>query len=441
MRKLLSAILCGTIILGMSGCSDRSEKYQDCEPGNRYIMLDGVMETDNGYYARRINHMGNMLELCYYDKESGKAIYLCSKPECSHDGGEFCTATDKDIEPDHITMSDGYVYISGTEYSKADETLSWKLYRANADGTEFTEVCTFQKQKNLENVGRAVTSTYYMDDLIIHRGYAIVPFYDYENPSLMYDCVANTMIIDLENGQCKRLPALDYDITKLEHGQLGYYVEGDYLYYYIEPPTYINTRHLYRYNLVTGETERIETNTRLWSFVVLNDVVYYITVPTEEQNYIPFYAYDIATGEEKDLSAKLSPYNSGGREPHLNSNLVCDGKYVYFMSPFYNGKWGQFYFMMSEDMETQVHFEAPKEMQDYYTELKLSNGKAYFVGEVTISNGDAAETIEDIIWVTSSIAYGCPVEDIAAGNPEWTLAYDFTEFEMSLMGERADEII
>ena len=111
------------------------------------------------------------------------------------------------------------------------------------------------------------------------------------------------------------------------------------------------------------------------------------------------------------------------------------------MSPFYNGKWGQFYFMMSEDMETQVHFEAPKEMQDYYTELKLSNGKAYFVGEVTISNGDAAETIEDIIWVTSSIAYGCPVEDIAAGNIEWTLAYDFTEFEMSLLGERADEII
>ncbi len=430
--KLFALASAAAVTLSMASCSDRSEKYQDYEPGNRRAELNPVMETDKGYYAKRRDASGeNMLEICYYDKESGKAIYLCSKPECSHDGGEFCTATHKDINAVDITMSDGYIYIKGAVISEEEDMLTWKLYRANADGTQFTEICSYQKLKTIFS-GRGPMN--YSNDLIVHRGYAIVEFNDHELSSPLYDYMPNIMMIDLESGHYKTLPTADYDLTKTQRGRGGLYIEDDYLYYYIEPQNYTNTKYLYRYNLVTGETERIGTNTRLHDFVVMDGVVYYTTVPTDEQEYVPFYAYDTATGKETDLSQNL---NSAFGAEHHNVSLMCDGRYIYFVTSIYNGERGQTFLMLSEDMKRLISIEPPQEIREYGTELKISNEKAYFVAGIRYRN-DAVSLIE-LGWETNTLAYSCPVEDIATGNPEWTLAYDFTEFEESLMEDIKDE--
>lgn len=460
MKKFISIISAVCIALSLAGCSgntssdsgadsnavEQQTRPDDCEPGNRAVASASIMGTENGYYTCRYDYLTSMMELCYYDNNSEKAIYLCAKPECAHDGGEFCTATDTDIRVEFVTKSGEYIYISGTEYSAGSDELQWKLYRASLDGTEFSEMCTFQRVKNIDRSEGNITSSntfihadpdapdvycnsgMYLYDLIVHRGYAIVPFDDYDYPTVMYSCMPNIMVIDLESGQYKRLPELDYDITKIQSGKNSLYAEGDYLYYCIEPANLRNTKHLYRYHLSSGETELLGTSPRLADFAVMEGVVYYTTCRTENQPDVMMYAYDTATGEEKDLSDKL--ILDGVRYSY--PEILSDGRYLYISDRYathFDKEKGKTYIIMAGDGDIVVRFTKPEQLYGLDSELKISGGKAYFVAEIQ------HPAQEDEIPSTSSVAWCCPVEDIINGAPTWTQAFDFYEFNDSRISE------
>ena len=54
---------------------------------------------------------GSSSALRYYDEASGETVYVCAKPNCLHDGNEFCTATTRTytLLSDPVYL-DGYVY-------------------------------------------------------------------------------------------------------------------------------------------------------------------------------------------------------------------------------------------------------------------------------------------------------------------------------------------
>lgn len=456
MRKLLSIISAACIALSLTGCNGNTTsnggagavsqpRSDDCEPGNRAVASASIMGTEKGYYTCGYNYMTSMTEICYYDGNSGKAIYLCAKPECNHDGSAFCTATAKDVRMEFVTMSGGYIYFSGTEYSAASDELSWKLYRASLDGTELSEICTYQRVKNIDrsegNVTMSCTNIVYipdsevdnvtgiyMYDIIVHRGYAIVPFDDYDYPTLRNDSTPNIMLIDLESGQYKRLPELDYDITSVQSSNLNCYAEGDYLYYCVEPANLGNTKHLYRYCLTTGETELLGTSPRLADFAVMDGVVYYTTYRTELNPNVRMYAYDTALKEEKELTDKLVLDGKLFEDPML----LCDGAYLYICdrsTNHFDKDAGKTYIIMTGDGDILADFTKPEPLYGHDAELKLSGGKAYLVAEI-----QHPADIDDIP-TTSSVAWYCSVEDIINGKPTWTQAFDFYEFNDSRMPE------
>ena len=147
----------------LSSCTSKKVNYPDYISGNPSdIYGNPIMETEDGFYTNL--HSFN-LSLCYYDKATGKAVFLCAKPECQHDGNKFCTATKKGVIYDgNICKSGEYVYYAASEYAENEEKEYYKLIRAKADGTEFTELCTFQTTVNRgvmhsilgENYGRVI---------------------------------------------------------------------------------------------------------------------------------------------------------------------------------------------------------------------------------------------------------------------------------------------
>ena len=89
MKKLILTLAAACIALTLTGCNNTTptEDYLNTNKGSS--AYHPIMKTENGYYY---NDPMEGLGLKYHDNATGKDIYLCAKPECSHDGNSFCTA-------------------------------------------------------------------------------------------------------------------------------------------------------------------------------------------------------------------------------------------------------------------------------------------------------------------------------------------------------------
>lgn len=83
----------------------------------------------------------------YYDEESGETAYLCAKPNCLHNGSDFCTATTENyLLCSQVVYLDGYVYAIALDQQellkKPDDCNKFPtvLLRYAPDGTEITPV-------------------------------------------------------------------------------------------------------------------------------------------------------------------------------------------------------------------------------------------------------------------------------------------------------------
>lgn len=126
-------------VLSLSGCTGSDKAYggSDFVGGNPAYSMCQVMETENGYY-------NTAMGLAYYDKATGKSLYLCSKPECVHDGSEYCTATFGDM---YISSSYEYVIKSedGIEsiFSRIENALSCPVKDIIDGNVNWTEAFSF----------------------------------------------------------------------------------------------------------------------------------------------------------------------------------------------------------------------------------------------------------------------------------------------------------
>ncbi len=431
MKKAISTILILCAALSLTACGESKTEYSDYISGNPSdIWGNAIMETEDGFY-RNLDPF--MLALCYYDKATGKAVYLCAKPECTHDGNEYCTATKEGVFYDaNICMSGGYVYYSASEYVQEDEKEYYKLIRAKADGTEFTELCTYQTTMGIA-VPHGIFAENYGRVMAVHRGLAIVPFYDYDLPTLMTDCTPNTMIIDIESGSYHKLPSPDVDLTKTQYGQGDYFLYEDWLYYTISMENSNNFKSLYRYNLVSGVTEKVDISVKFTSYAVIDGCVYYST-PTKGEVPSKLFKYDHESGTVTDLSEQLVVDET----PFTNAVLMWNGEYLIIQDRLYwTGSEGiaaankyKVLFMDKDgnavadydmwDAPVPRHIDEFKDKEYIEYGLKSQNGKLYIC---THFNHDDPRV--DYTDRFNELVLCCEIDDIISGQAEWYEPFDF----------------
>ena len=91
----------------LTGAANKEEVFvsEDYILGSEELRM-----TDRGYYYCTRNN-----ELRYIDFETGNEMYLCNKPECRHDGNEFCVATNKRYTIERFCLYNGKIIAAAVE--------------------------------------------------------------------------------------------------------------------------------------------------------------------------------------------------------------------------------------------------------------------------------------------------------------------------------------
>ena len=99
------------MLISLAGCGEEkiiSEDYNEGNCGN--LFMNPIMKTESGFYYSQSIY--NNLSLHYYDSAHGNNMYLCNKPECRHDGNEFCAATSDKFNVMETVLYGGSLYIN-----------------------------------------------------------------------------------------------------------------------------------------------------------------------------------------------------------------------------------------------------------------------------------------------------------------------------------------
>ena len=101
-RALLLLIFTVTL-LSLAGCEKAGNPVrqpivsEDSLQGNAVSnSYDRIMASDKGYYY---NEFPYVMSLHYQDAATGRDVLLCNKPECRHDGNQYCVATNANYTP------------------------------------------------------------------------------------------------------------------------------------------------------------------------------------------------------------------------------------------------------------------------------------------------------------------------------------------------------
>ncbi len=185
-----------------------------------------MMKTETGYYYYDWIEQA----MRYHDNATGKTTYLCNKPECRHDGNQFCVATNNAYEPVGHYLQDGKIYVAAWENTETQCQL--KLLTMALDGSELNEVITVYTQ---EQSGAQLG--FYSPWFKMHREYAILPIYfnvmDGTQTSYVIESefYKGTAIINLKT---KEISFFDEEPISIENKEItNVTAYGDYLFYCI----------------------------------------------------------------------------------------------------------------------------------------------------------------------------------------------------------------
>lgn len=390
MQKLKLLMLSGILVLTLAGCGSETEP-EYFEQGNISTFHGPVMETENAYY-----YTGNYMnyELYYYDKASGKSIFLCNKPECSHDGNEFCAATAGGRYVMYTRLYKDGIYIAALE--PEENRIDKKLFKVSLDGTKMETIATYGYDPASDGIGMSYDEEKYM---VLYDDKAIIP---YETPQNDGWQTYGTAIVDLKSGKVQYLKECDSHKQLL--GQEGYTPYGDYLYYY-ETNHYKSPVTLYRYHLIRKKTEEIPIAGGFNDFCIVDGLVVYSRA--DEDGFIHLYSMnpeDPEGQEPKDLTGPLKNEDGTPLLDEHEGTLLFDGEYLVTDSYLHKDANPYHYYMFSKDGLMLAEFVPPESIwQNTQPDFAILNGYVYFM--------DFYGTVR------------CPVQDILDGNPTWTTLY------------------
>ncbi len=411
----------------LAGCGKEEIPIEDFVQTNpATAAINNIMKSDTGYYYSAA--YGKTLSLHYYDVESGQNIYLCSKPECRHDGDVFCTATSSKYEINSTYFYGGSLYLDVVEATETE--YLYKLLRVSADGSELTELVTYM---TLNNEAVVIAG----QPMMIHRGVAVLP-YRLGSIGNADEGVTGTYIYNLVTGELTALPELEYG-TK-SNGRERFIGYGDYIYF----NTQMNRKNtLSRYCLTDGTVEELELlNTYVGIYEVMDEdtIYYYYSGET-------LFEYKISTKEtirheEVFLKRKMTYYSADDLELLFPDSEITDGL-TYGMETIDRYK--------CQDMMTDGTYLYVAETVDFHNINMLLPGmvvdaEEMIAGYVHVLDRELTEIakvpinikgladyyenfsikiLDNTVYLqTANTVYGCPLQDFLAGEPVFTTVYD-----------------
>lgn len=303
--KFIQAILMASLLAGCGGTSAPSESLPEDVPYNHGA--DAIMETENGWYTNYSRL--NLLNLHYIDKESGADVYLCSRPECLHDGSDSCTATYNNIEILNTVLYNGALYFVANEQDK--ETAGIALYRAAIDGSALDKVTDIYKVKTEETVENAyMVENYYREYFIIHKGYSYIPYelHNTKIPGYGGYIDSGLMKINISTGEKEELVTDDEGYFSPDVHRLK--ACGDYVYFDMGGNK-AEQNYTARYNINDGSISIIDIRNEggYYSYVTgITPESIYVSVPNDN-HCLRIEEYDTETLEYKGIAADTEQRN------------------------------------------------------------------------------------------------------------------------------------
>lgn len=401
--------------------------------------LNQIMEIDEGYYYNSITP--EPLSVHYYDKQTGKTIYLCAKPECLHDGNDFCTATCARYKTDSTVLYGDKIYMSAIdqyEYEKDNRVI--KLIAASFDGTSLSEVADVVKvQQSNMSFSKVNSIPGKHDGMVIHRGKALVPYSMYAPASAESSgnstAISGYAVIDLATG------TVDYR-EESEELQLSYFTADGNAFYYracvdkfaggsYSPETFYD---VWRYDIKTKKSRKLNvydsylkllghdaSKVNASMFAVTDGKIYYTTGDMSgETNGI--FIYDMTTGESREFSElrdiQFERYDKDGELYYQllyseGNDVTYDGKYLYIAKGD-----GFCASHTSRDPECYVI----DTDGNYYGRIEYDLGNYHNLYSMNFLNGN-------VYIQTSEKTVSCSVEDLLNGNENWQEVYAFEDVE------------
>lgn len=393
MKKLLLTALTGITLLALTGCGKGSGDAEPFDQGNIGYLYGPIMETENAYYYNTTD--GLTYELHYYDKATDQSIFLCNKPECAHDGNEFCAATAGGRYFVFCALYEDGIYVAAME--PEDNRIDYKLFKVSLDGTQLEHICTYYHRTDM-GIYKAYSEKTYM---AIYDGKAFIPCERMLEDGFQSN---GTAIVDLDTGS---VTYLDEYHSNISTGQQNYIPYGDYLYYEISD-TYGNTSGLYRYHLSKETTEELPINKLFTDYCIIDGKIVYTC--QDKDDFCHIYSMDIESGEAVDMTGALADEKGETLINKAGGQIFHEGEYMVITAmDFSSAENGKCYIF---NKEGQLLAEFANPSHDYTAfgyDLCLLDRTIY---------------IQDF-WNT----FGCSIQDILNGTPEWKLIYSIQHRE------------
>jgi len=420
----------------------KEEERAEDNPANHGA--HAILETEDGYYYNMgynaYRYAGgelagmamNTLLMRYQDKESGKVIVLCNKPECEHRGDDTCAATYKSVLVINSVLYEDWIYIYGLE--EQGTMLSLNLYRTALDGSSMDKVGTVFEVDNpmgkeyRYKIDESFTENYYF---IIHKGYAYIPYYMHIGSTSSGFQGGGLVQINLKTGETKTLYAME-DRKDAYPAQLCGC--GDYVYMYFEGEERAKAGNQ-RYVISEDRIEWLPSDKDakrpgMYNAFTAEKYFQLQGIYDSETGNVSEYrmgVWDAVTGEaleEKQFSIDLTSEEKKdfSRVMTYEDMLVLATQERVVFYSIKEETWGE--------KLGEIQYEHPvfveMSMQPLYLEYKISNGMLYRISEGERVAAPAGATVGDFQLYE---VFGCSLEDIVNGHGEWKQAFFYEVVE------------
>ena len=441
-----------------------------------------ITPTENGWFYRRTIRFPNdenesewfrdndVQALFYTDRETGKSAAVCARPNCVHDGSEYCTASTKTYANSSMTYYDGSLYTVTTKYLhpekrhtqfQADDgdpamtvdECRQVLLRYSADGTEITELAEF---------GNGIGTGW----CTVHRGYVWcivqrqVQGEEIENPITHNTSSFKSggwQLWGYELSTGRSAVIFDGmgkpDINHVNQAPGALYGIGDYLYFYRFLDDWSGPQGLCRISLVTGEVTDSEEEVVIPGnhFVAISHS-HAIRLNQRKENsaaYDDYMLVDLKTGEQKLLLSAEQYGDDPKKAKSVFGIMAMDDRYIYAVNALnrateegvqksimildYDGNLVR---QIDTDYICRSYVERRKTKDQSYSEYEslfynqyftpdYSDGENFYASYVVYGS---PELLEKEGKEAQNVALYCPIESLVNDeHPEWKQAFSLEE--------------
>lgn len=435
-RKRLVLGLLVLSVIALAGCSKEKEGQEggkkDVGIRRELVPLDYnrgyasdvdrqmVMVTENGYYyynTREFSGTNETMGLRYVDAETGTDIFLCNKPECRHDGNQFCSATNKNYDITATFLYGDRIYAVATE--ETDTQYLFKLLSVTLDGSELNEELTIY---TLEKTGGKWFGNCL--SFLIHRNTAIIGF-SFGAAEEVSKC--GTAVADLNTGKVVYLD--EEPLSEENIGVTNLNAYGDTIYYCKREG---KKNVLYRYHITNGTEDACKLLAGFNNkYTVLDeDTIVYMKSSgkaicvyrpsTGENTEHRLLETEISYGEEGEKSEKSVEYEGAG--------IKTDGTYLYVPqqgTEYRNGE--RVFRFVIHVFDRNLNEIAAVDVGPLLEVFHTDTGEAVVASDVSWSKiGEYVMYLGEDIYFLSYImgtnmnyyVHHCKRSDLLAGNPQ-----------------------